>query len=283
MPRGEQFKKRPGGSALTNLSTPGFRPASCAAWDPMAAALLEAKDHEVLGVRHTDGRVQPLPLRDLRRLDGFSDLELVALEHARSPVLDLGCGAGPHAVELARRGHLVCALDRALGAALATRRALRGPGGAHNLPDASGESQSSPRQAFAAAATLDAVRPRAFRSILLLMNGLGLAGTYRNAPGFLAAAAQKLLPGGALLVESCDLECTDVDEELRLIEARRSAGAHPGESVQQISWRESVGQPFPWLYLSSGDLAAAAAQAGLHCQVLFEEGEGGYLARLSPL
>lgn len=84
-------------------------------WAPLGRALLdyEAGDHEAtLDVIMEDGDRLPLPAANFFLTpEETPDVEAVAFEFCQGRVLDVGAGAGRHALDLQYRGHEVVALD----------------------------------------------------------------------------------------------------------------------------------------------------------------------------
>lgn len=216
---------------------------------------------------YEDGSCDTLSLNELRRSDGLAESELVALTLADGNVLDVGCGAGAHLVELRRRHqpddtNLHVGVDVSLSAGSVARATSHEPVACGRLACLAGER---------------------WDTVLLLMNGLGLAGNLRGVLPFLRSLRDLLSPGGQILLESTDLECRPTPEQRKLVDLRRESGRHPGESRQQLVWRDLVGDVFDWIYLSPDDLGALAVEVGLTSQVLYEDGDGTYLARLVAL
>ena len=240
----------------------GFRRANTSSWQPLGRALVEGGNEDELTVVYEDGSLDALPLTELRRLEGLNESDQVAMALSAGRVLDVGCGAGPHLRELHDRGIArrdLVGLDLSLGAVISARSNGR-------FPVVCGT-----RSAFAVGT---------FDTVLLLMNGLGLAGDLRGVLPFLRSLRDLLRPGGQILIESTHLECRPTPEQKRLLELRRQGGRHAGESRQQLIWRDAVGDVFRWIYLGPQDLAALAGEVDLAAHVLFEDGHGTYLTRL---
>ena len=219
-------------------------------WEPLGLAL----------VRMEDGECLPLPSAIFFRTpDELSELEGLALELCRGSVLDLGAGAGCHSLALQVRGLAVTGVDLSPQAVEVMRQ--------RGLRDA--------RQCDVAD-----LEPGSWDTLLLLMNGLGVVGDLAGLDHFLARCGDLLAEGGQILCDSCDLARIDDPEERARGRWRESQGRHRGETRQQIEYGGLVGLPFGWLYLASQDLARRAGRHGFHSQVVFEDGEGNYLARL---
>ena len=99
-----------------------------------------------------------------RKEEQMPELELMALDQCKGHVLDIGAGAGVHALALQDRGHRVNAIDTSAGAVAYMK--LNG----------------------ISADQIDfyALKPQIqYDTILSLMNGLGLAQNLENLPVFL--------------------------------------------------------------------------------------------------
>ena len=110
--------------------------------------------------------------------------ELRALSLCRGRVLDLGAGAGRHALELQARGHAVTAVDVSCDAVAVMReRGVRD----------------------ARCGDLDTVDGELFDTILLLMHGIGLVGTLPGLSDFLGRTHDVLGADGRIVCDSADL------------------------------------------------------------------------------
>jgi SAM-dependent methyltransferase len=196
----------------------------------------------------------------LRNQDALPELEREALRRARGRVLDVGAGAGAHALPLQARGLPVTALERSAAAVEVLR--------ARGLRDVRlGDARDGP-----GAGSWDA--GGRWDTILLLMNGTTLVGSSEGLRALLEACAARLAPGGRILLDSTDLRGEDGGD-------RREDGRYVGEIQLQISWRGRRSAPFPVLYADPELLRRTAAAAGLSARVV-ARGEGGaYLAELA--
>jgi len=211
-------------------------------------------------------------------------VDRTALAAARGRVLDVGAGAGAHALPLLARGLSVTALDL-LPAAVRVLRAR----GVHDAHLASVWSYEAPAP---------------YDTILALMNGTGLAGTVGRLPALLDRFATLLAPGGQLLLDSTDLAHEDEDDgpdggegQGDGPEAQWGEGPPPSEGEHPPEWGEDApgwevhfqvefdgvrAPPFAHLFLAESDLARLAGAAGWSVEVL-ARAEGRYLTRLLRL
>lgn len=187
-------------------------------------------------------------------------LEAQALRRTYGRVLDVGAGAGAHAVLLTQRGLAVTALDASPGACHVLR--------ARHLPDVREQDLWAP---LPPGETWD--------TVLLLMNGLGLPGTIDGLVRYLRALRPHLAPGGQVLGTSCDIAYLyeQPDGSLRL----PITGPYYGEVDYQMTYQQEVGAPFPWLYLAAPLLPQYAAEAGFQTEIITADEDGQYLARLT--
>ena len=117
-----------------------------------------------------------------------------------------------------------------------------------------------------------------YDTILMLMNGTGIAGRAARLPLLMARLRQLLNAGGRVLIDSSDLryiyENEDGSMDINL------NGAYYGEVDYQMVYGQVVGEPFDWLYADYQLLCAAAAKSGLHCSLVLQGSHYDYLAML---
>lgn len=142
-----------------------------------------SKDYfEFLGPHYHELYDHLTPARTRREIDAVLQLSGVP---APGPVVDLGCGPGRHAVELARRGYEVTAIDQARSLLQAgAERARR-----HNV---SVEWVEGDLRTYE--------EPEEFALGISLFNTFGYASDADNAQ-MMQCAARSLRPGGTLVVE----------------------------------------------------------------------------------
>ena len=197
-----------------------------------------------------------------RTLLAMPALERQALDECRGRVLDLGAGAGCHALELQGRG-------------FAHVRAVDHSAGAVQVMQARGVREVARHDIFAPRAPGELPHD----TILLLMNGLGLAGTLDGLDKFLAHARTLLAPDGQILATSSDISYLYLDEEGAL--NFNLNGPYYGEVEYTFEYKKQAGAPFPWLFIDGSLLEDAARAAGYQVEFLGEEEQGQYLARLT--
>jgi len=178
-------------------------------------------------------------------------VESAALRLAWGRVLDLGAGPGALAGPLVRSGLDVTAVE-ILPQALA---ALRERG----VPDV--------REGG-----LEVLGPEErFDTVLVLMNGLGLAGTLEGLGPFLARLAAATTEGAQILADSTDPSGWDDPGD----------GRYPGEVHMQLAFAGRWGEPFPFLFVDAERVRAAAAARGLEVTVAADDADGRWLARIT--
>lgn len=221
-------------------------------WSPLDDALgaYRAGDRgAAVGMRTDVGGAEDVPAAlFFRTPEEMGPVERAALDLARGRVLDVGAGPGAHALPLARSGLPVTALE-ILPQALAGLRS----GGVADVREGG----------------LETVGPdERFDTVLLLMNGLGLAGTRAGLGPFLGALEALLAEGGRILADSTDPRGWDVDED----------GRYAGEVHMQLGFAGAWGEPFPFLFVDADTLREIGASLGLEVALAAEEADGRYLA-----
>ena len=202
--------------------------------------------------------VMPLPYL-FRGFEQMPFIEQKALSLCRGTILDIGCGAGSHALYLQNKGLKTTGLDFSPGAiAVCQQRGLQNT----HLGD------------------FFDLKGVSFDTILLLMNGIGIAGELKNLDVFLNKLKSLLNPDGQILLDSSDI--------IYMYESDEDGGfwipddlSYYGEVQFKMEYKKQKSNPFNWLYLDYNTLQRAALYHDLYCELVSEGEHYDYLARLS--
>lgn len=195
-----------------------------------------------------------------RSWDEMPYWEQLAVSLCKGKILDVGSGAGCHALVLEDLSHDIIALDSSPGAVEAMKRQ-----GIKNavLGDLFQYRLKGPR----------------FDTLLMLMNGLGIVGSLAGLYKFLILAKTLLQPGGQILLDSSDLSYL-LDEDPHLLN-RIGTTNYLGEVMFQFKYKQTEGSPFAWLYADADTLSTVAVEVGYNVEILYEGPHYEYLARLT--
>lgn len=175
-----------------------------------------------------------------RTFDQMPIQEQEALRRCSGKILDVGAGAGVHSLWLQDHGFEVDAIDISPFSCEAMRK--RGVKNVqlqdiYNLSD------------------------RKYDTILLLMNGAGVAQTLRGLESLLLHLKTLLNPGGKILADSSDLLYLFTDENGDTwIDI--ASDTYYGEMEYQLNYKSIVGKPFPWLFVDPETFADYAMMCG---------------------
>ena len=231
--------------------------------DPMGSAILEylrtgkAARLRVLSSQFEEDEI-PVP-HLFRTEDQMPELEKKALSLVKGKVLDIGAGAGCHSLVLQNKGYEVTSLDNSPLSCEAMK--------ARGLKDVR---------------CLDILEDNIddrYDTILMLMNGTGIAGTVAGLATMLQKVSSLLNEGGSILIHSSDLQYLYENEDGSI--DINLCGAYYGEIDYRMVYRNIKGKPFDWLYSDYSLLHSICEKIGLRCEMT-EEGEHyDYLARIS--
>ena len=194
-----------------------------------------------------------------RPYDSMPKLEQKALQLSFGKILDVGCGAGSHALSLQNDRNLeVTAIDISKNAIQACQ--LRGV--KHCL-------------------TTDILKfepTEKFDTILLLMNGTGIFETLVKSTKYFQKLKTLLAPNGQILIDSSDLiYMYDEDEDGG---AWIPSDNYYGELTFTVKYKGITDAPFQWLYMDYNTLQNAAFANGFQCELISEGEHFDYLAKL---
>jgi len=201
----------------------------------------------------------PLPYL-FRTFEEMPTLEQKALELCRGSVLDIGCGAGSHGLYLQEKKVEVTCLDHSKGAIEVCKQR-----GVINYIQSS---------------ILD-YNEATFDTLLLLMNGIGIARELIQIGDFLNKLKSLLKPDGQIILDSSDI--------IYMFESDDDGGHwipnnnYYGEVTFTMEYKKLKSEPFNWLYVDFNTLKRAANYHKLDCELVMEGEHYDYLARLTHL
>ena len=186
-------------------------------------------------------------------------LEKKALTLCKGTVLDVGACAGVHSVYLQEKGFDVTALENSsLCCEVLKKRNIR------NVIQ---------QDIFTFTA-------QKFDTILLLMNGTGIAGTLAGLDVLLHHLSSLLNHGGQILIDSSDLIYLYKQEDGSAV-IDLSAENYYGELVFQTEYKSWISQPFPWLYVDQNNLENAIEKNQLKLNKVYSGQHYDYLAQIT--
>lgn len=199
-----------------------------------------------------------------RSFEEMPKIEQKALELATGKILDVGCGAGSHSLYLQKVRKLdVVSIDISPNAILAcAERGLE--------------------QCFVQDVMSLSSADRKYDSILLLMNGCGLAETMKKLPKFLQKLKSLLAGNGQILIDSSDIIYMFDEDEDGGRWISNEAGYY-GEVTFDISYKGEKEDTFNWLYIDYNTLQNAAFANGLKAEMILEGEHYDYLAKLTHI
>ena len=176
-----------------------------------------------------------IPLTTLFR--SYEDMPEIERK-AKGRILDVGAGAGCHSLVLQERGMDVTAIDIS-------------PLSVETMKER--EVKKVIEQDFF---TLEGQ----YDTILMLMNGIGIVGTLERMPEFFRQLDKILAPEGQLLCDSSDISYVFEDEE-GLIDIPNEMDYY-GEHSFRMQYKDTIGEPFDWLYIDEDTLKEKARRYG---------------------
>ena len=200
-----------------------------------------------------------IPLATLfRTYNAMPEIEQKALDLAKGRTLDVGAASGCHSLVLQERGIDVTAIDIS---SLSVETML-----------ARGVKKVILQDFFT-------LQGQLYDTILMLMNGIGIVGTLDRMPELFRQLDNLLAPGGHFLCDSADISYV-FDNEDGFLDYPEDMNYY-GELSFRMQYKETIGEPFPWLYVDSDTLRKVAEENGYEIEVVAEGEHYDYLARIT--
>ena len=120
-----------------------------------------------------------------------------------------------------------------------------------------------------------------FDTILMLMNSIGIVGILERLPKFFKQIDKILAPGGQVLCDSSDISYVFETED-GIIELPDDMSYY-GEHSFRMQYKDTIGEPFDWLYIDADTLKEKAVRNGYAVEVVAEGEHYDYLARITKI
>jgi len=229
--------------------------------DPMGRAIADYwkyKKADRLRVFSPMFEEDEIPLTTLfRKYKNMPEIEKKALDMVKGRTLDVGAGSGCHSLVLQEKGIDVTAIDISpLSVETMKERGVK----------------NALEQDFF---TLEGQ----YDTIIMLMNGIGIVGTLDRLPMFFRQLDKILAPGGQVLCDSSDI-CYVFEGEDGMLDIPNEMEYY-GEHSFQMQYKDTIGEPFDWLYIDVETLKEKAAINGYAVEVVAEGKHYDYLARIT--
>lgn len=201
-----------------------------------------------------------LPVEYLfRTFNEMPELEKKALTLSSGKILDVGAGAGSHALYLQQNNKEVYANEISTAAcSIIKQRGVKNilEQDFYTLPESN-----------------------KYDTILMLMNGIGIAGDTNNLERFFAKIKSLLKPNGSLLVDSSDIRYLFEDDDGSILINLNDD--YYGEISYRMNYKDIKGNSFKWLFIDDELLRFYAEENGFKMEKIADGLHYDYLAKLT--
>ncbi|PIB34774.1 hypothetical protein BFP72_04825 [Reichenbachiella sp. 5M10] len=187
-----------------------------------------------------------------REAEDFSELENCAIAHCYRKVLDLGAGAGAHALLLQALDFEVTALDNSPGCV----ETMQKSGIQHVIETDYRDHQGK------------------YETILMLMNGLGIAGKLSGVKDLLLYCQSLMTPKGNIIVDSSDISYLYEEEGISKPEG------YLGEVRYRYEYKTEQDEWFDWVYVDPETLTQIVHEIGMEIEIIMTDENDQYLAKI---
>lgn len=188
-------------------------------------------------------------------------IEKKALGLCKGRVLDIGAGSGCHSLYLQSQDIRVDSLDYSAGCV----EVMKKRGVKHPFHD-----------------SLFALDGPKYDTLLMLMNGIGIAGSLDGLNLFFQFIKTILSKNGQLIADSTDL--AGLYDPAVLLQSVLDLGlkdSYYGETQFTMTYQHIQSDPFDWVYLDFDTLARHAEYHGFSCENILSEKDGKFLCRIA--
>lgn len=182
-------------------------------------------------------------------------LEKKAIDLCKGKILDIGAGAGSHALILQNKNKEVLALEISPTAC----EVMTGRGVKNVVCE-----------------DIFSYKKEKFDTLLLLMNGIGLCGSLLGYRKFLKKAETLLNDNGVLIFDSCDIHYMYEPDVMPV-------SKYYGEVNCQYEYQKEITDWFNWLYLDYDTMYKISKEEGWEPELIYEDDNDQYLVKLHKI
>lgn len=190
-----------------------------------------------------------------RTFEEMPKMEQLALEKCSGSILDIGAGAGIHSEYLQNKGFEIKAIDVSPGAV----QYMQSQGLNAEIQDFYEVNEQ-------------------YDTLLMMMNGIGIAGSLKNLERTLLQAKKMLRENGQLLFDSTDIKYLYMDDDGGMWVDLNTE--YYGNFHFRMHYQDQSTDWFDWLYVDFDKLQEAANKLDLKVEKLYEE-DNQFLARIT--
>lgn len=185
--------------------------------------------------------------------------EREAMRYVHGRVLDIGAGAGRHALYLQQKRHRVTAIDNSpLAIKLCRQRGIRD---ARVMP--------IERMKF---------QPDSFDTVLMMFNNFGLFGSPARAKKLLTQLHRIVAPEGTIIASSVDPRGTTEAVHLQYHQWNKRRGRLPGQLRLRVRFSNIIGPWFDYLLVSVPEMKRILRGTGWKMRKVIQTPDGPYIA-----
>lgn len=190
----------------------------------------------------------------------WSSIEQTAINRAAGRILDIGCGAGRHALHLQRQGFDVTGIDNSPGAigvcrARGLKKALVRP-----------------------VNEIDRFAPDSFDTILMFGNNFGLFGGSDSAKMLLKKMSRITASNARIIAGTRNPYQTDDSDHLEYHELNRQRGRMSGQIRMRVRYRKIIGEWFDYLFVSPEEMQEIISDTDWQIEEFIEPDQAQYFA-----
>jgi hypothetical protein len=186
-------------------------------------------------------------------------IEKQALNLCRGKILDIGAGAGCHSKILQNKGFDITAID---------------------ISSFSCKVMKSTGINKVINSNLYELPETYYDTLLLLMNGTGLAGDLLGLKPLFEKLKKLLTKGGQILIDSSDIKYLFTEDDGSYWIDLSSINYY-GEMIYTAKYNQIISEPFKWLFIDFEKLNIIANECGFACKKIGEGDHFEYLAQLT--
>jgi SAM-dependent methyltransferase len=189
----------------------------------------------------------------------WNPLEQQAMTYVHGKVLDIGCGAGRHALYLQTQGYEVTGIDSSpLAIHVCHLRGLR-TAQVMAIEDLQFQDQS-------------------FDTIIMMGNNFGLMRSHQNARQYLHQFHHMTTDSATLIAHSLDVYQTENPDHLEYHDFNRQRGRMSGQLRMRIRFKKYVSPWFDYLIVSPDEMADIVKGTGWEINELLRDDKPPYIA-----